>query len=487
MSPIDRRELLTRGGRLAVAAGVVPWWRLARSFDASDPRLRELRRGFAGDVVGRGDSGYDRARVLFNPRFDGSRPLGVAFCETVADVQRAIVWSRRHGIRVAARSGGHSYGGYSTTPGLVVDVTRMDEVAVDASGSTAAIGAGARLIDVDAGLWRRRRAIPAGSCPTVGIAGLALGGGVGFSSRKLGTTSDNVVEVRIVDARGRLLVCSSREHDDLYWASRGGGGGNFGIVTSFRFRVHPVSRVTTFTIEWRWADAERVVAAWQQWAPHAPDELFSVCNLAVGTTGPRVRVVGQLFGTAARLDSLLTPLLGAAAPTRVARVERDYLSAAKMWAGCPGTIAECQLGQVRLREQAADKGRDPDARARGRGASGGTAKRERADGLIRRSDQPRAEARDRLRPSGRALLAAVLLGRLVGRDPPVAAATARGDAPVRLRLRVPELRRPGPRDVGARVLRRELSAAADGQATVRPRERLSLRAERPTPVRVYID
>ena len=192
-------------------------------------------------------------------------------------------------------------------------------------------------------MWQRRRALPAGSCPTVGIAGLALGGGVGFASRKLGTTADNVLEVRIVDARGRLLVCDPREHADLYWASRGGGGGNFGIVTSFRFRVHPVSTVTTFTIDWRWADAERVVSVWQQWAPHAPDELFSVCNLAVREPEPRVRVVGQLFGTVAELDALLRPLVNAVGPERVARIERDYLSAAKMWAGCPGTIAECHL------------------------------------------------------------------------------------------------------------------------------------------------
>ena len=152
-----------------------------------------------------------------------------------------------------------------------------------------------------------------------------------------------MLELRVVDARGRLLVCNPREHADLYWASRGGGGGNFGIVTSFRFRVHPVSRVTTFTVDWAWSDAERVVAAWQRWAPHGPDELFSVCSLAARQPEPRVRVVGQLFGTIAALDPLLQPLVDAAAPTRVARVERDYLSAAKIWAGCPGTIAECHL------------------------------------------------------------------------------------------------------------------------------------------------
>ena len=163
--------------------------------------------------------------------------------------------------------------------------------------------------------------------------------------------------MRLVDARGRLLVCNPSEHSDLYWASRGGGGGNFGIVTSFRLRVHPVSTVTTFVVDWPWADAELVVAAWQQWAPTAPDELFSVCNLAVGANGPRVRVVGQLFGTVAELDSLVAPLVAAASPTRVARVERDFLSAAKMWAGCPGTIAECHLAPAGTLQRSAFAGK----------------------------------------------------------------------------------------------------------------------------------
>jgi FAD/FMN-containing dehydrogenase len=305
--------------------------------------VRELARQLRGDVIGRGDRGYDAARVLFNTRFDGIKPLAVAYCETAGDVAKAIGWARRHGIRLAARSGGHSYGGWSSTSGLVVDVTRMTGVAVTADGRSATVGAGARLIDVYSRLWQRRRTIPAGSCPTVGISGLALGGGVGFASRKLGTTADNILEVRLVDARGRLLVCNEREHADLYWACRGGGGGNFGIVTSFRFRVHPVGRVTTFAVDWPWSQAARVVAAWQRWAPRAVNDLFTVCSLSVGETEPRIRVVGQLLGPKSRLDALIRPLVSVGAPTRVAATERTYLDATKLWAGCPGTIAECHL------------------------------------------------------------------------------------------------------------------------------------------------
>jgi FAD/FMN-containing dehydrogenase len=340
---VNRRDVLEAGGRVALGALSAPWWRLPSGRRTTGHGLRELRRGLQGDVVTRGDPGYAAARLLFNTRFDGVKPLAVAFCESPEDVERSVRWARRNGVRLAARSGGHSYGGYSSSPGLVVDVTRMSRVRLDASGDAAVVDAGARLIDVSSALWRRRRAIPGGSCPTVGIAGLALGGGIGFSSRKLGTTSDNVLEVQLVDAEGRRLVANAERHPDLYWACGGGGGGNFGIVTSFRFRVHPAGTVTTFAVDWPWAQVGQVVRAWQSWAPHAPDELFSVCSLRTGDSGPRVRVVGQYHGAERGLQPLLDRLASTGTPTRIVSKERDFLSAVLMWAGCPGTAAECHL------------------------------------------------------------------------------------------------------------------------------------------------
>jgi FAD/FMN-containing dehydrogenase len=343
MERSDRRAFLERSARLALAAGTVgPWWRLPLRADAPPP-LSALARTLDGSLVTRSSAGYDSVRRLFNTRWDAIRPLALARCASAADVARSLSWARRNGVAVAARSGGHSYGGYSTTPGLVIDVSPLDRIEVAGSGATAAVGAGARLIDVYAALAGRSRTIPAGSCPSVGIAGLALGGGVGFASRAFGTTSDNVQSLTLVTAAGQVLTCSEREHEDLFWACRGGGGGNFGIVTSFRFRLHPVTRATTFSVRWPWASAVRVLRAWQDWAPHAPDALFSVCSVGSGSP-PTIRVVGQFLGTPAALDRLLAPFLAAAGePTSAGRVSRAYLDAMKVWAGCAGTISDCHL------------------------------------------------------------------------------------------------------------------------------------------------
>lgn len=346
MERFDRRELLERGALLAAAA---PLGRLGSLHVQRDPRVAQLDRLLQGDVVGRGEAGYAQAKQLYNERFDAISPLAIAYCETVRDVERAVAWARKRKIRITPRSGGHSFAGYSLSPGVVLDVSRMHGVAVDPAGKTATVGAGTRLIDVYAQLWAKGVTIPAGSCPTVGIAGLALGGGVGFSSRKLGTTSDSIREVRVVTAAGELVVANAHQHADLYWASRGGGGGNFGVVASSRFAVHPVANVSTYEIEWPWTQARAALAAWQAFAPQAPDALFSVCDLiATAQKGPSVKphVVssGQFFGSPDDLHTLLAPLVDGPglAPTRVQVVERTYFDAVLKWADCR-TLDACHV------------------------------------------------------------------------------------------------------------------------------------------------
>jgi FAD/FMN-containing dehydrogenase len=332
---LDRRDLLERGARLALAGGSLAalpaWTRPAAAAPA--PRLAELVRALDGELVTRGAPGYAEARVLFDTRYDSVRPLAIAFCEGVEDIQRSLRWARKYGVRIAARSGGHSYGGYSTAEGgLVVDVSRMAGIRVNRANGTAAIGAGARLGDVYERLAQAGVTIPAGSCQTVGIAGLSLGGGVGFASRLFGLTCDNVRRLTIVTADGRARSCDAAHDADLFWACRGGGGGNFGVVAGFTFRIHPVGTVTTYRIRWPWTDARAAVAAWQSFAPHAPHGHFSVLALGAGGGTASISSSGQFFGSEAQLRALLRPVLAAGSPTLSVRT-RSYAEAMRYWSG----------------------------------------------------------------------------------------------------------------------------------------------------------
>jgi FAD/FMN-containing dehydrogenase len=182
----------------------------------------------------------------------------------------------------------------------------------------------------------------------VGIAGLALGGGIGVFGRAYGMTCDNIASLSIVTADGSLHHCSPTSDADLYWASRGGGGGNFGIVTSFTFTVHPIPAVTLFTLEWPWGEAPTVVDAWMRWIPSTPNELWSNCQLASNGTGSggTLKVTGVFAGSTAACSSALAPLLSAvgAAPTYQFVGPEDYLRAMLIEAGCENmTVAQCHL------------------------------------------------------------------------------------------------------------------------------------------------
>jgi FAD/FMN-containing dehydrogenase len=243
----DRRELLRRGAggavALATASTVAP---LASAHSLGDRRLSALARELDGDLVARGARGYSQARAIWNARYDAVHPLAIAYAETNADLRRIILWAKRYDVHVAVRSGGHSFAGYSTTRGLVADLSRTSRITVGAD-DTATVEAGAKLGSVYDTLWSSGRAVPFGSCLTVAVAGLTLGGGHGFSSRALGLATDNLTAVEIVTADGRTLRCNERDHEDLFWALRGGGAGSFGFVTKLGFRTHPVASVTTVT------------------------------------------------------------------------------------------------------------------------------------------------------------------------------------------------------------------------------------------------
>jgi FAD/FMN-containing dehydrogenase len=179
---------------------------------------------------------------------------------------------------------------------------------------------------------------------------------VGYASRKLGLTSDNLAGLTLVSADGKRLDCGPHEHPDLFWACRGGGGGNFGIVTSFRFGTHRVGNVAYYRVTWPWSDAAAAVKAWQAFAPHAPDELFS--TLFMSTTGPKgsgtepaIGSGGQFFGSESALRTLIAPLASAGAPTQVEVGTLSYLDAVERWAGCH------PLGQCHAAHRLAFKGK----------------------------------------------------------------------------------------------------------------------------------
>jgi FAD/FMN-containing dehydrogenase len=275
---------------------------------------------------------------LASPAFDGLRPAAVAQCTSAADVVACVEWAGATKSPITARGGGHSYAGYSSGSGLVVDLGPMHAIAYDSGSKLATIGAGAQLVDVDLALAGQGVAIPAGSCPTVGIAGLALGGGMGLTGRAFGLTCDNVVALDVVLADGRTVHCDATHDPDLFWALRGGGGGNFAIVTQFTFRTHAVGDATIYKLTWPWSLAAKTVAAWMDWIPTLPDELFSACLLSGAPgAGPSISVSGLLLGPTSMLDPAIAPLVAAigAPATRFSRTH-TYADAAMISAGCQG-------------------------------------------------------------------------------------------------------------------------------------------------------
>jgi hypothetical protein len=262
----------------------------------------------------------------FNPVWDSRKPAAVARCTSPADVQ-ACVEAARLRVPIAARSGGHSYAGYSTPEGgLQIDLRRLADVEV-LPGDRVRVGAGAALGEVARVLAAAGRCLPTGTCPTVGVAGLTLGGGIGVLARKYGLTCDHLVSATAVTADGRLVTTSAQQEPDLFWALRGGGGGNFAIVTEFVFGTVSAPDVTVFSLQYN--TTADVLGAWQGWIAQAPDELWS--NVVVrGGTQPTCRVGGCFVGSVGELASLLSGLPAAA--SRFIQPQ-TYAEATKYFAG----------------------------------------------------------------------------------------------------------------------------------------------------------
>ncbi|WP_443078857.1 FAD-binding oxidoreductase [Streptomyces sp. NBC_01497] len=309
------------------------------------PTWSALGKGLDGDLVRPDDADYPTARQLYNTRFDGLKPAAVAYVSGEDDIKECLAFARTHRTPVSIRSGGHSYAGWSSGNGrLVIDISRL--ASLDDAVSDGVIGAGARIADIYRTLTDKGRTIPAGSCPTVAVSGLTLGGGHGVTSRAYGLACDSLEAATLVMADGTTVTADAGHHSDLFWALRGAGNGNFGVVTSLRFRTHPAPEGVAAFMSWPWAKADALLASWQEWGPDQPDEIWSSLHFDAGPGGvePTASVSVFSLGTEGDLhtavDRLADQTGGPGPASSVSLKSRSFEDAMAVYGGYSGLTAQ---------------------------------------------------------------------------------------------------------------------------------------------------
>lgn len=254
-------------------------------------------------------------------------------------VSTTMLWAANNGLMFAVRSGGHSYEGFSQSPDLVIDVRGMTGIKLAADKKSVSIGSGSSLGSVYKALWPSNLAIPAGSCFPVGVAGHSLGGGFGLLGRSFGLACDSVLSMEVVDASGQIRNVSEQENPDLFWALRGGGNGNFAIVTNFNFRTSPVGMVARFGITWSKpiAQAAKIVQAWQQWLADLPPSITGTLHLTKDQGGRiKVHMAGLSVQSESKLKVELQRLQKVTGPAdQVSTTTQTFKAAATIFNGGP--------------------------------------------------------------------------------------------------------------------------------------------------------
>jgi hypothetical protein len=279
--------------------------------------IHELRTAVRGGVIERGDPEYDEARAVYNGMID-KHPASIARCLDAADVQAAVAYGRREGLDIAIRGGGHNAAGLgSVDDGLVIDLSPMKSVDIDAETRTVVVGGGCTLGDIDAATHPAGLAVPMGVLSTTGIAGLTLGGGVGYLTRRHGLTIDNLLGADMVLADGSVVRASEDENADLFWAIRGGGG-NFGVVTAFTFQAHEHTTVIGGPMLWPLEQAAEAMAFYSDFMADAEDDLNGFFAFVVVPPAPpfpehlhmqkMCGVVWCYTGDPARADAVFAPV-----------------------------------------------------------------------------------------------------------------------------------------------------------------------------------
>ncbi|MFG2500378.1 FAD-binding oxidoreductase [Streptomyces sp. NPDC048441] len=307
---INRRSFLAGAGGAALATTVLSGAAQAKS-TALGSQWNRLADRLQGRLVLPSDADYQRAKQLYQVQFDATSPRAVAYCSSTADVSACIRFAEAHGIPVAARSGGHSAGGYSTTQGLVIDVSGLNSVVL--GDGSARMGPGAQLVDITNTLAPAGLGIAGGYCPTVAAGGFFQGGGMGLFTRSVGIASDSVTSAQVVLADGRTVTASPKSHSDLYWALRGGGGGNFGIVTSYDVTPSPLTDVAAINLVWTFDQALDMLDGWNKWLSDAPWTIGSGVNVTLTDAGPGTVPTASVFlgsvDTGAAFDSEIARLI----------------------------------------------------------------------------------------------------------------------------------------------------------------------------------
>ncbi|TDQ02716.1 MULTISPECIES: FAD-binding oxidoreductase [unclassified Leifsonia] len=285
-----------------------------------DAGFDELAAQLSGTVTTARDPGYDRARSVYNAMID-KRPAAIASCRDSADVAECIRFARAHGREIAVRGGGHNAGGLGVwDDALVIDLSPLREIAVDAEAGTVRVGGGCTWAEVDQATVALGMATPAGIVSSTGVGGLALGGGIGYLARRFGLTVDNLLSADVVLADGWSVTADERSHPDLFWALRGGGG-NFGVVTSFTFRCHEIGEHGTIIggpVLYDFADTAAVMRWYRETLPELPEELngwLGILSIPAGPPFPEelwgrkaCGIVWCYTGPPERADAVLEPV-----------------------------------------------------------------------------------------------------------------------------------------------------------------------------------
>lgn len=272
-----------------------------------EKRILEFQESLRGRLVRPEDEGYDDVRKVFNGMID-KRPDLIVRCAGVADVIAAVNFGREANLLVAIRGGGHGVTGNAMCDGgLVIDLSAMKSVHVDPGNQTARAEGGATWGDFDHETQAFGLATTGGIVPTTGIAGLTLGGGIGYLNRKYGLSCDNLLSADVVTAGGELLRASGDENEDLFWALRGGGG-NFGVVTSFEFRIHPVRSLLAGELIYPLDQAKAVLRFFRDWSTTAPDEVRADATLLSGPDGPALDIKICYCGAIEEGERVLRPV-----------------------------------------------------------------------------------------------------------------------------------------------------------------------------------